>query len=291
MTTNDMTTHSTPHSTNARDNARLPGARRSPLATITAQAVRERLVLVGAVSALMVGMGLIVGALWPSLQDTFADIQESLPDAFSTVLAGADMSTPSGWANAEMMSMVAPAGAIAVAVISAMKATANEEQSKTMGVLLGTPVARSTFILAKSAAMAIHVLLVAVSVAVGLAIGSLVGDMGLGAANIIGAGLHVAALGLLFGSVAIAVGAGTGNSKLTTTVTAALGGLSFALASFLPLSDSLADGAKASPWYYYNSSDPLSNGADPLHLVVLLSLAAVAIVVGTSAFGRRDLRG
>ncbi len=58
-------------------------------------------------------------------------------------------------------------------------------------------------------------------------------------------------------------------------------GSSFALASFLPLSDSLADGAKVSPWYYYNSSDPLTNGADLLHLVVLLVLAAVALALGT----------
>lgn len=267
------------------------GAPRSPMPTVVLHAVRERLVLVGAVSALMVGMGLLVGALWPSLKDTFADLQESLPDAFSTILAGADMSTPSGWANAETMSMVAPAGVIAVAVISAMKATAAEEETKTMGMLLGAPVGRSTFLLAKAAAMAIHVLLVAGSVGVGLALGSLVGDMGLSAGNIVGAALHVGALGLLFGAIAIAVGGWSGNGKLTTTVAAGLGGLSFALASFLPLSDTLADGARVSPWYYYNSSDPLSNGADPLHLVVLAGLALLAIAVATWAFRRRDLRG
>lgn len=201
------------------------------------------------------------------------------------------MSTPSGWANAEMMSMVAPAGVIAVAVISAMKATASEEETKTMGLLLGAPVTRSTFLLAKSAAMAVHVAIVAVAAGVGLTVGSLVGDMDLGLAGIVGASLHVAALGLLFGTVAVAVGAWTGNAKLTSSVAAGLGGLSFALASFLPLSASLADAARVSPWYYYNSSNPLSNGADPLHLAVLLVLAALALALGLFAFRRRDLRG
>ncbi len=261
------------------------------MGALIVQGVRDRLLLVGVVSAVMVGMGLVVGALWPSLQDTFADLQQSLPDAFTTILAGADMSTPSGWANAEMLSMIAPAGAIVVAVISATKATAGEEETKTMGMLLGAPVSRAAFALAKSAAMAIHVALVAAAIGLSLLLGSLVGDMGLGAVDIIGASLHVGALGLLFGAVAILIGSTTGNGKLTTAVAAGLGGLSFALASFLPLSDSLADGAKASPWYYYNSSDPLGTGADPLHLVVLLSLAVLVLAVATAAFGRRDLKG
>lgn len=277
--------------TTARPTSRSTAARRTPLTPLVAHATRERLPLVAAVSGLMVGMGLVVGALWPSLKGTFADLQDSLPDAFSTVLAGADMSTPSGWANAEMMSMIAPAGVIAVAVISAMKATANEEESKTMGVLLGAPVPRSSFILAKSMAMAVHTLIAAAAVGAGLMLGSLLGDMDLGVANVLAAALHVAALGLLFGAITIAVGAWTGNGKLTVAVAAGLGGLSFAVASFLPLSDALAGAAKTSPWYYYNSSDPLSNGADALHLALLLALGALALVVGVLVFRRRDLRG
>lgn len=277
--------------TSAQSPRDLRRVNRGALLAMIGQAVRDRLPLVIAVSALMVGMGLMVGSLWPLLQGTFADLQDSLPDAFSTILAGADMSTPSGWANAEMLSMVAPAGVIAVAVISATKSTAHEEETKTMGVLLGAPVARSTFIWAKSAAMAVHVAIIAVAIGIGLMLGSLVGDMSLGAANIIGTSLHAAGLGLLFGAVAMAVGASTGNGRLTTTIAAGLAGLSFALASFLPLSDSLAFGAKASPWYYYNSSDPLANGVDPLHLAVLLALGALALAAGTLAFRRRDVKG
>ena len=87
------------------------------------------------------------------------------------------------------------------------------------------------------------------------------------------------------------MGAWTGNAKLTTAVSAGLAGLSFALASFLPLADSLADGAKASPWYYYNSSDPLANGADPVHLLVLVVLTALALWAAVASFRRRDLNG
>lgn len=267
------------------------GAAGNPGIVIASYAVRDKLALLGTVSAAMLGLGLLVGALWPSLKDTFADIQDSLPDAFTTVLAGADMSTPSGWANAEMLSMIAPAAVIAVAVVSAAKSVAGEEESKTLGVLLAAPVPRSAFLWAKVAATAVHVVLASVAVGVGLLLADLVGDMGLDAAGIVGASLHVAALGLLFGAVALAVGAWSGSARLTTAVAAGLGGLSFALASFLPLSDSLAEGARTSPWYYYNSSDPLANGAEPAHVLVLVALAALVLVVGQRGFARRDLRG
>lgn len=263
----------------------------SPLVAMTRHAIRERLPLVGAVSALLIGMGLLVGALWPSLQDTFADLQSSLPDAFTTFLAGADMSTPSGWANAEMMSMIAPAAVIAVAVIAAAKSTAGEEETKVMGMVLGAPVSRAAYVTARSLATVVVVALTSLAVGAGLGLGSIVGDMSLGIANIIAASAHTGALGILFGSIALAVSAWTGNSKLTTAIAAGLAGLAFAMASFLPLSDSLAHGAKASPWYYYNSSDPLTNGANYPHLAVLLVTAVLLMVLAPAAFSRRDLRG
>lgn len=272
-----------------------PGAarrwHRSPVPPLLAQAVRDRLLLVATVGLLMVGLGLLTGALWPSLQATLADLQDALPAAFSTVLAGADMSTADGWATAEVLSLMAPAAVIAVAVVSAVKGTVGEEETGTLGVLLGAPVSRSAFVAAKAAAMVVHVVLVAVAVGVGLAVGSVVGGMGLRGSHVVGASLHVAALGLLFGALALAVGAWTGSGRRTTAVTAGLGVLSFAGAAFLPLSDSLAGGARTSPWYYYGSSDPLAGGADLPHLAVLLALAALASAVATALFRRRDLRG
>lgn len=258
---------------------------------VVGQAVRVRLRLVGVVCALMVGMGLLVGSLWPSLKGTFAELQNSLPEAFSTLLAGADMSTASGWANAEMMSMVAPAGAIAVAVISATRAIAGEEEDKTLGMLLGTPVSRSAFMAAKTVAMLVHVLLVSLAISVGLWLGSLAGDMGLSASGVLAAGIHAGLLGAVFGSAALTIASLTGSRRLTVAASSALAGLAFALSSFLPLSESLANGAKASPWYYYNSSDPLANGLDPMHILVLLALAAVMLVAAALSFERRDLKG
>ena len=256
---------------------------------VLGKAVRDRLTIAVLIGVLLVGLGLLVGALWPSLRATFATV--NLPEAFSTVLGGATLTTPLGWVNAELMSVVAPASAIVTGVISGARATAGEEEDKTLGVLLGGPVSRTTFLLAKIAAMIIHVLVVSVLLVAGLVVGNLVGDLRLSAAGMIGAGLHVALLGILFGVLAVIVGAATGHRRLTNAVAAAFAVLAFCLSSFLPLSDSLAGGAKASPWYYFDSGQPLANGADIAHLLVLATAAVVLAAVGILAFTRRDLRG
>lgn len=253
--------------------------------------LRDRTPFVTVLSALMIGMGLLVGALWPSLQDTLAEMQASLPDVFLSMLAGADMSTASGWANAEMMTMVAPGGVIAVAVVSGSRLTAGEEEAKTMGMLLGAPVPRSTFLWARLWATALLVVVVSAAVGAGLMLGSLVGGMDLSAWKVAAVCAHAAALGWLFGAVAIALGAMTGRSRLTSAVTAGLAVFAFAAASFLPLSQRFAGAAEASPWYYYNSSNPLTNGVDASDLAVLCGLAVSAAAASLVLFSRRDLRG
>lgn len=255
------------------------------------RAVADRVVIAGVIGALMVGMGLMVGALWPSLQDVFVEFEKSLPSGFDAILGASPISTAVGWTNAELLSMVAPAGAIAAAVISAGRATAGEEDAKTLGLVLSASVSRVTFLLSKATAMVLHVVVVALLLAAGMVAGTLIGDMGLTFAGIVGASVHVAAIGVLFGAVALLVGSATGNRRLTTIVSAGLAAVAFIASAFLPLVDSLADVAKASPWFYYNDSDPLANGVDVGHLLVLVAATLMVTAVAAVVFPRRDLRG
>lgn len=259
--------------------------------TVTGHAVLDRLPLASVVAVIIAGMGIMTGSLWPSLQGTFSDLPESIADTLGTVLAGSDLTTAAGWMNAELLSATGPIGVIAVAVISMVRAIAGEEQDKTLGVLLSAPVSRTTFLLAKATAMAVHVLIVVAGLAVGMIVGSWVGDLGLSASGIIGASVHLGLLGLLFGGVAAVASAATGSSRLSSAIVAGLAGLAFAINAFVPLVDSLADLARISPWYYFANSNPLVNGTNAAHATVLtasaIMLAGLAIVVHR----RRDLRG
>lgn len=260
-------------------------------AAVLRHAARDRLPLAGVVAIIVASLAVMTGSLWPSLQDSFTDLPASVNDTLNTVLAGSDLTTPAGWMNAEALSVVAPVGIIAVAIISITRAVAGEEQDKTLGVLLSAPVSRSTFLWAKSTATVLHLLVVVAGLAVGLVVGSQVGDLGLTATGIVGACVHLGVLGLFFGAVALLLGAATGDRRLSSAVAAGLAVVAFALSAFLPLSDSLAEGARVSPWYYYAGKNPLVNGIDLSDALVLVVGAAVLAALAVAVLRRRDLRG
>ncbi|WP_010540011.1 ABC transporter permease subunit [Dietzia alimentaria] len=261
------------------------------IVAITRTAVRDRLVLVTTVAVLLVAMGALTGALWPSLQDAFADLPAALSDGLGTVLAGADLTSPVGWMNAEMVSLVVPGGLIAVAAISAAKGVAGEEQAKSLGVLLSAPVSRVSFLVAKTAAMVVNVLLATIGAAAGIVLGDRIGGLGIDTAGVLGTCAHAALLAIVFGAVAVLASAITGDPRLSSSVAGGLAALAFGLNAFLPLSSTLADFARVSPWYYFAHSNPLADGPDYGHLAVLSVSAVVILGLAVVAYRRRDLNG
>ncbi|MBV8258582.1 MAG: ABC transporter permease, partial [Actinobacteria bacterium] len=59
---------------------------------------------------------------------------------------------------------------------------------------------------------------------------------------------------------------------------------------FAPLAHSLAWLRYLSPFYYYAGNDPLSNGVDSGHLLVLGAVSLLLTAVAAVAFERRDIR-
>jgi ABC-2 type transport system permease protein len=275
-----------PHS--AQHTAAIPQAAG---AALIGRAVKDRTQVIGAASFYMLAIGAVLGLLWPPLRDVFQSLPQSMVDLVKAISGGTDLSTPAGWANAELLSLVAPAAVIVVAVMSAAASSAGEEEKKTLGLTLSAPVSRGTFLIATMAAMAISVFIVSVFIGLGLLLGNVIGDLGLSAPGIIGVATHSFVFGLLFGALSFLLGAATGSKRAATLGPTLVAVLAFAANTFLPLDSSLAGGQKVSPWYYYNSSNPLVNGADAGHVLVLAGISVVLAVAAVLVFRRRDLRG
>ncbi len=272
-----------------------PGAPRASNAAqflaITTKETRDRLTLTVAVGTMLVALSLMTGALWAPMKDQFVRLQDSFPEALLALVPGGDMATPVGWLNAEILSIMAPAALIAVAVISAARSTAGEEETGTLGLLLSAGVGRVLLLCAKAAAMLVHVVITGAMLALGLAAASALGGLGIGAGQILGASVHTMVLAMVFGAVALVMGAGTGRRRTTTAVACGLAGLAFLVASFVPLSDQLAGWEKASPWYYFASSNPLANGPAAGDLGILVIAFAALLAASLALYRRRDLRG
>jgi ABC-2 type transport system permease protein len=236
-------------------------------------------------------MGAGVGALWPPLKKTFASLSANLPAAFEQVLGHVSMATPAGWVNAEMMSLVAPGFLIAAAIISAAGATAGEEQTRTMGLVLSTSVSRTTFLAAKTASVLAHVLIVSLAMFAGLVVGNVIGHMGISVGLLLAATAQAAMVALVFGAIALTIGAAGGDRRATMTTSAALAGLSFVLAVFLPLNASLLWLAKLNFWYPYSANIALVHGIDVGFTAVAAICAVLISAAGFVIFARRDLRG
>jgi len=241
-------------------------------------------------AALIFLMAVMIGAIYPLIDDMVLTLAEQLPDALLVLTGGGDLGTPEGFFQLETFGLMGPIVVIAVAVVIGARALAGEEQRGTMGLLLANPIRRSRIIREKTISMIIAVVVIGVAIFAGTMAGSVAGGLDLDVANVAAIATLMTLVGLVFGALALAIGGFTGRPRIAIFGSAGAAFVFYVLNSFLPLSEGLAESARVSPFYYYLSGDPLVDGLNLGHAAILVALAAGLIFVSSVAFGRRDIR-
>lgn len=246
-----------------------------------------------AVSTASAAVGLVavivaVGALFPAVGHTIGKLD--VPASVANLLGGANYGTITGWFRSEIAVIYAPLVLGALAITGASAATAGEEEDGILALVLAYPILRSRLVLAKAAAIALVVLIVAFAVWIGLILGVAVGGGGISLPHITALAVQLAFFGLATGGVALALGAGTGRRSLANGGAAALAILGWLVNSFAPLVSSIAWLRYLSLFYYYAGHDPLTRGVGVTGLVVLGVVALALTAAAVLAFDRRDLR-
>lgn len=250
-------------------------------------AVRLRL-LATVLSAL--GMALVilmVGALFPAVGDSIGKLD--LPEGVATLLGGADYGTLTGWMRSEIGAVYGPL-VVAFTGISVAAALAGEEETGVLALTLAYPVERSRVVLARAAATAISVAVVALGTFVGLVAGVAVAGGGIGLANIGALTLHLAFFGWAVGACSLALAAWTGRRALAVGVAAAVALLGFLLNGLAPLIDTVEWLKYLSLFYYYEGHDPIGNGIDVGDLAVVGALTSALTALSVAGLRQRDLR-
>ncbi len=268
---------------------RLAGSTR--VSRIWIKTASEHQGLLFVVAVLMFGfMGVMLGPMYTLIDEAMATLTEAFSPELLALFGGGDMGTPEGWYQIETFGMMAPIAVMVVTVTIGARALAGEEERNTMGLLLANPIRRSTVIYQKTAAMVLYAVVVGFATWAGVVVGSLLGNLGMSVGNIGATCLLVTLLGLVYGALALALGAATGRTSIATFGAVGLALVAFVANGLLPFNESLSGLVKWQPFYYYLSSDPLMNGMNWGHGAILTGLTVALIALSVILFQRRDLR-
>ncbi len=234
-------------------------------------------------------------ALYPSLgsMGQMQDIIDAMPAEFRALFmaTGLDLSTATGYLNVELFSFVLPFVAAGYGAAVGAAAIAGEEERGTFDILLANPVTRWRVVVEKALALVagmvvivvvMWVALVATAVAVDIDL-----DAGLLAAGLTSGGL----LGVAFGAIAMVLGAASGRRTLSLAVALGLAVVAYVVNAMSALVDWLEPWRVLSPIYHYIGNDPLTNGLDPGHVLVLVAIAVAGFAGTVVIFERRDIHG
>ena len=270
---------------------RLAGATRVSRIWIKTASEHQGLLIVTAYVMFFL-MGVLMGPLYGLMDQTLLNFTKQIPEELWAFVgaAGGDMSTAEGFYEAETFGLMAPIAVIVVTAVIGARALAGEEQNRTMGLLLANPIKRSRVVLEKALAMLVYAIAVGVSTFLGVWLGSVLGGLGIDVGNIAATSLLATLVGLVFGTLALALSAATGRVRVAIfgTVGAAL--VFHLVNSFASLNDTLAGWARVSPFSYYLNTHPLENGMDWGNGAILAGLAVVLVAASIVLFQRRDLR-
>lgn len=236
----------------------------------------------------MAAVILMVGALFPSVGGSIGRLD--LPQGVRDLLGGADYGTITGWMRSEIGAVYGPLVIAATAIMSAAGLTAGEEEDGILGLTLAYPIERWRLLLAKAAAVAAGIGIVALGTLAGLVAGVAAAGGGIGFGNICALALHLALFGCAVGALALALAAATGRKAVASGGAAAFTLVGFLINGFAPLVDGLAWLKYLSPFYYYAGRDPLGRGIDLGSLTVLAAATVVLSAVAAAQIQRRDLR-
>ncbi len=247
----------------------------------------DRFPLAIAVGAILIVFSAVAFAIYSPVASSLDAIASTFPEEILSIVGEVG---PGGYVVSELFNVLGPLFLVAFALILGCTLVAGEEEDGTMSLLLAHPVTRLRVIAAKGATLLSMVLVAMALFWIGVTLSAAFQEVDLDQGGIAATCVHLLALSACFGLIALAAGAATGRPGIAGAISGTIAALSYLAASMLPLAG-LERAAEFSPWYYYNGSEPLTNGLNPAHLSVLLALAALAAVLAVVTFSRRDLRG
>jgi ABC-2 type transport system permease protein len=234
-------------------------------------------------------------AVFPQVknQSGLNDLVKDYPPALMAMMGidanSIDLTSAVGYLSSQL-SLIGPLLFVMVGVAFGAGTLAGEEEGGTLGLVLSYPVSRHRVMVGKSGALVAVVGLVGIGLAGAIVVGRLF-ELEIPAWGVAAFCASLVLLGVLFGLVAMVIGAATGSKALAVGAPAGLAGATYLISSLSPVVSGLRPLRWASPFWYATGSNPLANGLSIRDVVVLVGLSLAAFGAAVLLFARRDLRG
>lgn len=249
----------------------------------------RRALLGWTLGVVLVGGG--YAAFWPTLDNPeLQQLLENYPQAILEAIGYTEISTPQGYLNATIYGLVVAVLLLVFAVMTGTRLIAGDEEAGTLDLVQAHPVSRPSLALQRFAAFTVAVVVIAaVFWVVMVAIAGPAQFRDISPALLAAAHVHLALFTVMFGSITFAIGAATGRRGPALAAGAAIGVIAYAAAGLLPQVDGLEWTQDYSAFTWLNGSEPLKNGIDAGHALLMLGLTLVFVGLGTFGYRRRDI--
>lgn len=235
----------------------------------------------------------LVVMLYPSIDggEELEALFEQLPGPMQAMIGEEiDLSTAAGYLDIRMFTTIAPIVFLVYGIWRGVAAIAGEENRGTMDLLLSHPVKRWRIVVENAAAMLFGLTMIAVAIWAGMIAGALIMDVDFSFTRAGMATSMGVLLGMLFGTVALAIGSYTGKSGLATGFSAATAIATYLLHTLAPLVDWLEPAQYVSPFHYYIGHSVMLQGFNAAYAMILVLLSLVFVAIAIIAFQRRDVQ-
>jgi ABC-2 type transport system permease protein len=238
-------------------------------------------------------MSAIVIMLYPSIDggEELEALFEQLPGPIRAMMGEQiDLSTAAGYLDLRMFTAIAPILFLVYAIGRGTTSIAGEEHRGTMDLLLAHPVRRWRIVVESAAAMLVGLVFIGIALWGGLVVGGLIMDVDFNFSRAGQATFMGILLGMVFGSLALALGGMTGKTGGAIGISAAVAIGTYFLHTLAPLVDWLEPFRILSPFYFYIGHSPMLRGMNPEYALVLAMISMALVVFAALAFQRRDVQ-
>ncbi len=231
---------------------------------------------------------LVVVALYPSLKtDTGLNQLTENGSAVAAVLgAVGTLTSPAGWLGANLYANFVPLTVLLATIGYGASGIAGQDEDATLGLVTTLPVTRRVIIVGKLAALLAQALPVPVATALCVLAGRGFG-LTIDSGPLLAVTVGVTLLGLVFGTLALLIGAATGSRGLALGLTSAA--IAYLVNSLAPVIGWLRPTRYLSPFFYAVGDRQLEHGLPLAWAAVLIGVAVVFAIAAVAAFDLLDV--